>query len=320
MRNWLWVWIICGWIAGVASAQSGPTQQRVISDQKYAVHGVAFSPDGKYLAIGEGLLSETRAVGKLRVHRLEDQKVVAIFDGDGPFATMGFTADGENLAAAALRQVRVYNLPDHRMVTMFSDGDRDFPTMALDGAGGEVMSPSRGGFGPHGMYVWQLKDHKFVTRVDGEFMSIARAGSMIALGGRDGRVSIVDGKTWRIERTLGEERRGREVSVLAVSPDGKRIFAWARFGKAQIWNVADGTTSEIEGEVADLNAAAFSPDGRTLALAGDDLRIYDATNLKLRSTTKAHNHGVLCLAFSPDGKTLATGGNYDATVILWSVP
>lgn len=58
-----------------------------------------------------------------------------------------------------------------------------------------------------------------------------------------------------------------------------------------------------------VEAVAFSPDGKTLATGGDDVRVWDvSTRRQVGGTVTRHEGTVQTLRFSPDGKTLLTAG------------
>ncbi|WP_406170494.1 helix-turn-helix domain-containing protein [Streptomyces canus] len=112
------------------------------------------------------------------------------------------------------------------------------------------------------------------------------------------------------------------VDSIALSPDGHTVADQTRDGKVRIWDLPGGRlrhtfTGYDSGEVA-----AFSPDGRTLAVAfarGADgmIGLLDpVTGRKLRTIT-VPGGSVRGIAFSPDSRTVAAASV--TTVRVWDV-
>ncbi|MCS7045596.1 MAG: hypothetical protein NZO58_04490 [Gemmataceae bacterium] len=114
------------------------------------------------------------------------------------------------------------------------------------------------------------------------------------------------------------------VAAVAFSPEG-RLLAAGSYGQVAIWDLEVGRPvrllRNVLGAVHDVK---FSPDGKTLAVAGGqpagkgEVRLFSPDDGKLRGVLRGHDDVVFAAAFSPDGARLATA-SFDHTLALWHV-
>jgi WD40 repeat protein len=98
-----------------------------------------------------------------------------------------------------------------------------------------------------------------------------------------------------------------EVISLVELPDGTQLLAGRTQNGLNIWRIS-GSQEDKTALTYIPTAAAFSPDGKLLALGEKDgeVRLLDAANgQEVRSFSNSKN-SILSLAFSPDGKNLAS--------------
>lgn len=123
-------------------------------------------------------------------------------------------------------------------------------------------------------------------------------GRLLASGtpcGPLGCAQVWDARNGQLLRTIEEHSRGREAIDHA--------------GRVQVW--------DLPGDTWDVR---FSPDGRTLALAGTHgaIELVDVSSGQLAQTLYGRSRASIGpVAFSPDGHTLAA--SQDGAVLLWDV-
>jgi WD40 repeat protein len=119
--------------------------------------------------------------------------------------------------------------------------------------------------------------------------------------------------------------------AVAVSPNGLLVAAGLRENGnypdskthlVHVWELPKGNeifkTWDYSGPA---KSVAFSPDGKLLAIGGENggkLEIWDLKTEKQVHSIAADKSSLFCVAFNPDGKTIATGGT-ESEVKLWNV-
>jgi WD40 repeat protein/tRNA A-37 threonylcarbamoyl transferase component Bud32 len=144
-------------------------------------------------------------------------------------------------------------------------------------------------------------------------------GRHLAVGGREPALQVWDLDQGRAVLTI--DQPDLSTSFVAVSPDGALLASRGiEPASVALWRVADGSLVRlVAGREARAVGAAFSPDGRSLAIASmsDPVRVVDPQTGTLRFEVAAPPDAYAYWAcFSPDGGRLLTA-HTDGSARLW---
>jgi WD40 repeat protein/serine/threonine protein kinase len=303
-------------------------QQRDGRKIDFAASALAYSPDGKTLAI-----AGVRGVRLYDAATITEQAILK--SGPGVMWSITFSSDGRTLATAnADDTVRLWDVASrtnfarklhrHAANVAFVPGSQ-----TLVSAGGDTINLWAIGR-PATHAVWKAHEES-VTAV-----AWSADGKRLVSSSYDGTSRAWDADSGKVALTLDQgvlarvqvPAPGVRIRSMAISPDGR----WAVMGgdQLQLWDVAAGRFhSTLQGHVPWVMAVAFSPDSSVLASADADgeLKLWNtATGAELASwhvyppikgigpifpgvsMWNGSGNYVTSLAFSSDGKIFAAAG------------
>ncbi len=313
-------------IENVTEAISDFLGLRIVTD-------LAFSPDGKVLAVADG--SE-----RVRLWTVADGREIFRFPApEERLYSVDISPDGTLIAAGASNgRIRVWRMSDGKEIRHFQQDEK---CGSLDfGPDSETLASG----GADTVYVWRVAQHsgpvilphpKTVSSV-----RFAPKGKAVITSAHDRILRVWNAETGALARASGplciyESRRGYSKGVgknterrqfdycdcaMRFSSTGTRVAGKWRECSVFLWDVASGlVVARFEDLSVRIGELALHPDGKTIAAAtdGDEIIMWDMVagwpTAVIPTDGRART-----LRFSPDGKVLAFRSG-DSGIHLWDV-
>ena len=278
---------------------------------KGSARAIAYSPDGKTLAVGGSLgiwLYDAHTGAEIALFEIARE-----YMSDLQFIV--YSPDGKTIASVSGQKIRIWDAETGALLkTLKGHIDRIY-SVAFSPDGKTIAIDSRDKTIP----IWDAETGALLKTLKGHtdrIYSVAFSpdGKIIASGSEDKTIRIWDAKTGALIRTLTGHADG--VPSIAFSPDGKTIASGSGDKTIRIWDAETGAPLKTLAEHVFFSSVAYSPDGRTLiSKFSEDIHVWDAKTGALLKTM-GHTDSVSSVAYSPDGKTISSVSN-DQTIWIW---
>ncbi|OYW19373.1 MAG: hypothetical protein B7Z55_08960 [Planctomycetales bacterium 12-60-4] len=295
------------------SHPSGPAAVATLAGNAGPVWSVAFSPDGRQLAMG----IDDGTVKMWDVDTSSLRSTISVHNG--PVWTTSISSSGHLFATGhddgtvhiwdfdAEKRLRSFKASGPvRSLAFAPQGSR----LALGGRTGEVS-------------IWDADTGEQLVTTEGHqgvVTSVAFSPDGTILGSASGDKSA---KLWNAEtgraRTRLDGHNGGVYSI-AFSPDSKQAATGGWDRTVRLWDTGSGTPKGVlEGNEADVWSVAFSRDGSLVTAVGEDrvVRIWNLETRELLPVRRGHT-GTLYASSMSTRNQLATSGR-DGTVRIWDL-
>ena len=307
------------------SSQWSLPENAVARIGKGRITDVAYSPDGKLLAVGTSIgtwLYDTNTKTEIALFTGYKYSDIAQHRNYLNYITyyntsVTFSPDGKTLVSTCWDgNIRFWDVQTNKIKA----------TLDVNGGVGKVLfSPDGNIFISAGgaIELWDANSlqHKFTFKENYEYitsLAISPDGTTLASASDDERIDLWDMQNRKhISKIHGHTKSDK---VLVFSPDGTILASRGPNKTIRLWDAKTRKRLKmLIGHKRSVESIAFSPDGKTLASGSWDqtIMLWDVQTGKHKATLTGHKEGVRSLTYSPNGDTLASAG-HDGTIRFWN--
>jgi WD40 repeat protein len=275
---------------------------------------IAFSPNGKVLAIGD-------TNGEIRLWQVKNTKqMLSLKEHESWVWSVSFSPDGQTLASSSQdRTIKLWDIRTGQCLRTLQGGDV-IRSVEFSPDGQTLVSS-----GDTTVRLWDVPTGECLKTLQGHdrlvlAVSFHPDGRTLASGCPDHSVRLWDAHTGQCLKTLNGHTGW--VWFVRFSPDGRTLASGSDDRTVKLWDVSTGECLRtLQGHHYGVKCVSFNPDSQLLASGSDDrtVRLWNAHTGKCLKILQAHDYGVVSVSFNPDGQTLASSTGDNPTVKFWDV-
>ncbi|KAK6538883.1 hypothetical protein TWF694_010441 [Orbilia ellipsospora] len=286
-----------------------------ILESHYKVRPVAFSPDGKLLALG-------LEIGKVELRDVISGAAVRTLNGDIRIKQMEFSPDGRFLASGSMNGTQIWDMISGAVVQPLNS-NQDYTTSVAFSPDSRLLAS---GMLLRLVKLWDIATGTLVRTLDAHDRPISSVkftpdGKLLVSASADRTIKLWDIASGMLVRTLNGHFG--KITTIAISPDGNFLASASCDRTVRLWSIALEMRAPVQTLEMDFDVTSivFSTDGKLLASASSDstIKLWSVTSGILALLQTIEDTSLTSgLAFSPDSRLLASASG-DKIVKLWDI-